>query len=316
MTSLIRKVPIAMSAIALALASLGNLLATYSPALRVTCGIVASALVLLVTLRIVTDFQAVLEELRTPATLAVFPAFFMALMQLATYIKPFAVGAATVLWGAAVALQLLVTAVFVQRFVFSLKLDQVLPSWFLIFVGYVVASVTSVPFAMQPAGRVLLYAGMLGYAVVLPLVVYRMLKVGDVPEPARATIAIFAAPPSLCLVGYLAVAESKNATVVYVLLAAAAVSLLYVFYRLPGILRLRFYPSVSALTFPFVISAIAFKQAGVFLGRAGAALPALDVLAPTMLVFATAMVLYVFVRYAIFLGAPVPAVPKTAVESE
>ncbi|MHB8923810.1 MAG: TDT family transporter, partial [Coriobacteriia bacterium] len=312
----IRRVPIAMSALALALASLGNLLGAYSPALRLTCGLVAGGLVLLVVLRIATDYPTVAAELRTPAALAVLPALFMALMQLATYIKPFASGVATVLWGAAVALQLLVTALFIWRFVFSFKLVQVLPSWFLIFVGYVVASVTSPAFAMEPLGRVLLYTGLVGYAVALSLVVYRMIKAGELPDPARATIAIFAAPPSLSIVGYLAVAEVRQPVVVYVLLALSIGSLLYVFSRLPGVLKLPFYPSAAALTFPMVITAIAFKQAGTFLAKTDSPIPALGVLAPAMLAIAAVMVLYVLVRYAIFLGAPFVAAPRAAVEAE
>ncbi|MHB8705434.1 MAG: TDT family transporter [Coriobacteriia bacterium] len=316
MMSLIRRVPIATSALALGTASLGNLLQTYSPALRMTCGIIAGGLALLVVLRVATDYPAVAAELRTPAALAVLPALFMAFMQLAIYIKPFASGAATVLWGAAVAMQLLVTAVFLSRFVFSFKIAHVLPSWFLIFVGYVVASVTSPAFAMEPLGRALLYTGLVGYAVALPLVVYRMIKAGDLPEPARATIAIFAAPPSLCLVGYLAVAEPKQPVVVYALLAFSIGSLLYVFSRLPGILKLSFYPSAAALTFPLVITAIGFKQAGAFLATAGNPMPALGIFAPAMLAIAAAMVLYVFVRYAAFLGAPLVAAPGAAVETE
>ena len=41
---------------------------------------------------------------------------------------------------------------FVARFVASFKLAQVLPAWFLVFVGFVVASVTSPAFGMQPVG--------------------------------------------------------------------------------------------------------------------------------------------------------------------
>lgn len=303
--SFIRRIPIPMSALALATASLGNLLLPYSSAIRAVCGVVAAVLVLLVLARIAFDFSGVRKELENPAVMAVFPAFFMALMLLATYLKPYAAAPAQALWMGALVVQLLVAVVFAYRFIGSFKLAQVLPGWFLVFVGFVVGSVTSPAFGAQSVGRVLLYAGLIGYVGVLAAVVYRMVKVGDLPEPALPTVAIFAAPPSLCLVGYLAVTSAKQAGVVYALLAIAAASLVYVLTRLPRILKTRFYPTYAALTFPFVISAIALKQSNVFLAKtaAGSFIPKAAIMA--MDGFATVMVLYVLVRYVMFLLAPV-----------
>jgi exfoliative toxin A/B len=150
---------------------------------------------------------------------------------------------------------------------------------------------------------VLLYAGLLGYAGVLPVIVYRLVKGPALPDPALPTLAIFAAPPSLCLVGYLAVTEAKQLPVVYALLAVAAASLLFVLASLPRILRVRFAPTYAALTFPFVISAIALKQSALLLATTGAAfVPKAAVIA--MDTFAAAMVAYVLVRFVGFLTAP------------
>jgi exfoliative toxin A/B len=311
--SFIRRIPIPMSALALGTAALGNLLLSYSPVIRAVCGVIATALVLLILARIAFDFAGVRKELENPAALAVFPAFFMALMLLATYLKPYAATPAKILWIAALALQLLVVALFVMRFVASFKLAQVLPGWFLVFVGFVVGSVTSPAFSAQPVGRVLLYAGLIGYVGVLVAVVYRMVTVGDLPEPALPTVAIIAAPPSLCLAGYLAVIPVKEPLVAYVLLAFAGASIVYVLTRLPRILKTRFYPSYAALTFPFVISAIALKQSSVFLAKtaAGSFIPKAAVMA--MDGFATVMVLYVLVRYAMFLLAPAEETSPAAV---
>jgi exfoliative toxin A/B len=310
--SLVRRVPVAMSALALGLAALGNLLLPYSQELRAVCGLMAAAIVLLLVARVALDISSVRTELRNPAALAVLPAFFMAVMVLATYGKPYAPGPARYVWLVALALQLLVVAVFVTRFVVPFDLAKIMPAWFLVFVGFVVASVTSPAFGMQAIGRPLLYLGMFGYAAVLPAVAYRAIKGPALPEPALPTVAIFAAPPSLLLVGYLAVADAKVAVVVYALLALAAVSLLYVLASLPKLLRLRFCPACAALTFPFVISAIALKQSAAFLSTTGSGsfIPGLAV--TLMDVFAAAMVVYAMVRYAAFLMAPQQQVEPSA----
>lgn len=305
---IIRKIPIPAGALALGLASLGNLLGQFSPVARAVCGVLSAALVVALFARFAFDWPAVSAELRTPPALAVLPATLMALMQLATYLKPLAPGAATVIWSVAVIAQLLVSALFIWRFVFKFSLAQVLPSWFLIFVGFVVASVTSPAFGMVPAGRALLVAGSAGYAIALPLVAWRLVKLGDVPAPALGTLGIVAAPPSLLLVGYLAVVEAKQPVVVYALLALAAASLLFVSWRLPAILRAGFSPALSGLTFPLVISAIAFKQSGAFLAKTGTPVPALGAIAPALAAIATLAVAYVFVRYVLFLASPAPVV--------
>jgi len=300
----IRKVPVAISALALGVASLGNLLASYSEAVRLACGAVAAALVLLVLVRAAFDWAGVRAELKNPAALAVLPTLFMALMLLATYIKPLVGGPALWLWAAALALQFATVAVFLGRHVRPAELAKALPAWFVVFVGYVVASVTSPAFSMQPLGRVLLWIGLAGYALVLPAIAYRVFKLNDLPDPLIPTVAIFAAPPSLCLVGYLAVAETKQPAVVYALLALCVLSLLYATARLPKILGLGFHPSFAALTFPFVISAIALKQSAAFLTATGSGSPALGTASLAATAIAALLVAYVLTRYAVFLAAP------------
>jgi len=313
--SFIRRIPIPMAALALGLASLGNLLLPYSPALRAACGVVAAAVVLLIVARIAFDFSGVRAELKSPATLAVLPALFMALMLLATYLKPYAAGPAKVLWMGALAMQLVVVGVFAVRLVGTFTLTQVIPGWFLVFVGFAVASVTSPAFGALPVGRILLYAGLLGYVGILPVIVYRMVKVGALPEPALPTVAIFAAPPSLCLVAYLAVTEAKQAVVVYALLGVAAVSVMYVLSCLPRVFKTSFQPSYGALTFPFVISATALKQSNAFLATTagGSFIPKMAV----MLVdgFAVLMVLYVLVRYVAHIASPVRETNPTSAQA-
>lgn len=302
--SFIRRVPLPMSALALGLAGLGNLLLPYSPVIRIVCGVLAAVVIALIVLRLALDFSRARAELSAPANLAVFPAFFMALMLLATYLKPAAPLLAKGLWVAALIAQLAVAGVFVTRHVAKFELSSVLPGWFLVFVGFVVASVTSPAFDLQPVGKALLYAGILGYAVALPVIAFRMLRHPELPAPAVPTIAIFAAPPSLCLVGYLTVADAKSPAVVYALLAIAGASLLYVVANLPRIVRGGFFPSYAALTFPLVISAIALKQSNAFLSAtpAGSFIPPVAIVAMDMV--AAGAVLYVAAHYARHLLAP------------
>ena len=74
--------------------------------------------------------------------------------------------------------------------------------------------------------------------------------------------------------------------------------LVLVLARLPLFMRLRFYPSFAAMTFPFVITATALGKALAFLRASGVALPAvLDWLLVVEMLLACAMVAFVVVHY-------------------
>jgi len=67
------------------------------------------------------------------------------------------------------------------------------------------------------------------------------------------------------------------------------------------LLQLRFYPSYSAFTFPFVISAIASKQTAGFLMKSGIEASYLQPIIWIQTILAVLLVCYTLLRYCIFL---------------
>lgn len=313
MMGLLRRVPVAVGSLALGLAGVGNLIASRSAGARVACGLLAAAALALLAAAAVADWRRVRADLSTSAALSVLPASFMAVMILATYVAPAAPAAAKALWVLALAAQLAVSVVFLSRHFVRLSVAEVLPSWFLVFVGYVVAALTSPAFSMQTLGRGLVVVGAAGYLVSLALVAYRLRRLGLPPEPARPTIAIFAAPPSLLLAGYLAAFPAKQPAVAWALMAVSALSVTAVLAYLPRVVGRRFYPAYAALTFPFVITAVAFKQAGAFVATASGPLPVLAGATTALEVIAVFMVAFVTARYVAFLATPARAPQAAAV---
>ncbi|MFV0414252.1 MAG: TDT family transporter [Oscillospiraceae bacterium] len=297
---LLQKIPVPICGLALGLAALGNLLLPYGAALRYICGALSLLVLLALTLKAILNFGGVKKELENPVVFSVLPTYTMAWMLLAAYLKPFAPLPALVLWYAALVLQFVIIALFCARFVLHFNLNKVFPSWFITFVGFVVASVTAPAMGTTALGQVLFYIGFVLYLVLLPLVVYRLTMVAQYPKPALPTLAIFCAPIGLCLAGYLAAFEQKNTVLLYVLLVMAAASYLFVLTQLPALLRLPFFPSYSSFTFPLVICAIGFNRAGALLAGG----PLFTALAFVSTLVAVAAVLYVLVRYCLFLFAP------------
>ncbi|HIS39443.1 MAG TPA: TDT family transporter [Candidatus Aphodovivens avistercoris] len=320
MRTLIKSVPIPAAGVALGLAALGNLLQPHAEAAHVVCGVLSLCFVALLVAKIVLFPGMIRDDLKNSIFASVSATLFMTLMQLATYLAPALHQAAFALWCAAVAGHLVLMAWFTVRYILHFKLAEVFPTYFICYVGIVVASVTCPAFGMQAVGQTLFWFGFFCYLVLLVVVSARYVK-HEIPEAARPLFCIYTAPMSLSLAGYLSCMEQPNAAFVVALLVLAQLLLVLVLARLPLFMKLRFYPSFAAMTFPFVITATALGKATAFLREAGLLQPgalsvALDVLLVAETVLACAMVLFVTVHYARFFVRSVKTPDDVAVKRE
>jgi len=296
MMKFIRSVPMAISGLSLGLAALGNLLLPFGAEIRYICGVLSFIVLIVFTLKVFLDFPHAREELKTPVPLSVLPTSTMALMLLCTYIRPFAGEVALIIWYVAVVTHVFIMLLFFKLFIIGFKIDTVYPSWFVVFVGIVTVSVTAPVMNARPVGQFAFYAGFTLYFIALILIIYRLTRPIHIPPPLRLTTAIFTAPASLCIVGYFSSFEQRNEILVYILLALAVISYIFVMIKmLSEYLKVRFYPTYSAFTFPFVISATAFRFGNAFLIERGISFFA--PVAEISLWIAVVLVAYVFIHY-------------------
>jgi len=301
MMKFVRSVPMATSGLALGLAALGNLLLPLGAEVRYVCGILSFIVLTVFASKVFLDFPHAREELKTPVPLSVLPTSTMALMLLCTYIRPFAGDVALYIWYAAVVTHVFIMLVFFKRFILGFEIGNVYPSWFVAFVGIVTVSVTAPAMNARPIGQIVFYTGFVLYFIALALIIYKLSKKIHVLEPLRLTTAIFTAPMSLCLVGYFNsfAAEERNAILIYVMLSIAVISYLYVTIKmLSTYLHVRFYPTYAAFTFPYVISATAFRLGNAFLIERG-----INFFAPVAFIsmwIAVVIVAYVLIHYVRF----------------
>lgn len=316
MAELIKKVPIPTAGVALGLAALGNLLQPYSDMARGLCGALSLALVLLLLAKIVRHPDMIRADFKNPILASVSATLLMAIMQLSTYLAPATLWGGFALWAMAIGLHLGLMAWFTARFIRRFQLKEVFPTYFICFVGIIVASATSPTYGAEALGYGLFWFGFACYLVLLGVITYRYAK-HEVPEGARPLFCIYTAPMSLSLVGYLATAADPSPLMVAVMLVLAQAFLVLVLARLPKFLALPFYPSYAAMTFPFVITATALSQGVAFLNGLGAGLPlALDVLVLAEMGLAIVMVGYVTVCYLqfFFKRAEQPVAQPAAIE--
>lgn len=298
---MIKKIPLPIAGVMLALAATGNLIQTYSPELRLVFGAVSALIGILLVIKFVMYPKDLLEDLKNPVMASVAPTFSMACILLAAYIKPYISNAAIVLWFTGIILHCLLIISFTFRFILKFDIKKIFPSCFIVYVGLAVASITAPAFSMEALGQAIFWISFICYLILLAVISYRVIKVKGIPEPAQPLIIIFAAPASLCLAGYLTSFTEKNMIIVCLLAAISAIMYIFALTQFPRLLKLKFYPSFSAFTFPMVISAIAMKMMDGFLTKSGNNIAFLKYVVIAQTIIAVLAVLYVLFKYIIML---------------
>jgi exfoliative toxin A/B len=269
MMKFVRSMPMAVGGLSLAFAALGNLLLPlpYGEVLRYISGFLSVSILILFMLKVILDFPHAREELKTPVVLSVLPATTMTVMLLCVYLSPYLGAFAVVIWYLAIIAHLSFMFIFYKKFILDFKLNTVFPSWFIAFVGIATVSITAPVMGNVFIGQLFFFLGFFLYFVSLALIVWRMKTVKIFPEPIRPTIAIFTAPMSLLIVGYInsfLPQGQYSRMLLYFMIFIAIASYIYVTAMMFFLLRIKFYPTYAAFTFPYVISAIAFRSIATF----------------------------------------------------
>lgn len=297
----IKKIPLPMAAVMLALAALGNLLSSYNIMFKNVLGAISTIILIFLTIKIITCWNGVKKEVKNPVIAGVIPTYSMGVMLLAGYLKEISFTAGAILWWAGVLIHIGLIIFYTKNFIFGFDIKKMFPSTFIVYVGIGVGGITAPAFNLVSLGQVFFWFAFISLIILVPVLGYRTLIVKEIPEPAFPTTVIFAAPAALTLAAYLNSFTEKNIGMVAFL--AVLVMILYlcgIVYLMKG-LRLKFYPSYAAFTFPMVISAIAIKGTNGFLIKAEKGIPWLKYIVKFQEVIAIGVVLYVLIRFLMFI---------------
>lgn len=308
MKAFIKKVPVPLCGVALGLAALGNLLQSYSEGVRSVLGILAAALLLLFVIKCFMFPAMLREDMNNPIMASVAGTFPMALMLLSVYAKPLFGEVSKYIWFFAILLHVALIIYFTVKFIVKLAMPKVFASYYIVYVGIVVASLTAPAYEMLWLGAAAFWLGFVCLLALLALVSVRYIKHRQMPDPAKPLICIYAAPVSLCVAGYIQSVAPKSFGFLIAMYVVAFVLYLFSLIKAVGYLKLPFYPSYASFTFPFVISAIATKQTMVCAEKLGSALPFLQPVVLVETVVAVILVAYTLVRFIMFLAQKPKAV--------
>ena len=296
---MIEKIPIPICGLILAFLSLGNLLNDTHPLLKVICGIIGIVLLILILSKLVLYPKKIKEDFKNPIIASNSGTFSMSLMILSTYISPFMPSIAYGIWILGVALHILLIVYFTYHFIIrNFNISTVYPSYWIVFVGITMGAITAHAHNLDEIGFIFFLVGFIGMIFTFPLVIYRYINYKDIPNANKPLICIFTAILSILIVGYLNSYNDISIEFLMIMYIFACIFYIFALTKLIEYRNLEFYPSFAAFTFPFVISGLATK--GV-ISKIGPNIILNSVLSIET-VIATAIVLYVLIRYMKFLS--------------
>jgi exfoliative toxin A/B len=291
----------------LGFAGLGNLLQSYGEPLHVACGAISALLGVLLIAHLISDSGSLRRDMANPLLASISGTFPMALTLLAGYVRPLSVAFGAALWWIGFALHICLIVWFTATYVARFDLKKVFPSWYIVYVGIVAASLCAPSFGQQLIGAICFWFGLICFVPLTVVIVARYTKVGEPPAPARPVFCIMTAPASLCVAGYVQSVSPASAALLVVLEAVATIFYVVVLVRLPSLLsRKDFSPAYAAYTFPFAITAIALKQTMGLLAKLGYSVPWLGPIVVIETVIATVLALYALVRFLMHIFARKP----------
>ncbi|WP_284202891.1 TDT family transporter [Psychromonas marina] len=307
-------VPTALAGLALAIASLGwswENIGAFHGTVQITGALIASLLLAILSLKFLLNPSVLKEDIAHYMKGSMVPTFAMTTMVIASSVNYFNHQVAVGLWLIAIIFHLFFFIMFIYYRIQNVKFEHLLPSWFIPPIGIAVATISlpqgTLGTELQKIATISLQFGFVVYALMLPILIYRCFRYKKLTPPEQPTLAIFATPASLLLVGYLAAIEEPNYLSVILLSLLALSMTLFVYYCFKPLLRLPFTPAYAAFTFPLVMGATAMFKVSQFLQQSGShewLVKTVQYIAYMELFFATGMVLYVCARYLEYFKQP------------
>lgn len=259
-----QSVPPSQAALALGMIGLGHAWALYMPEvgiiIRPYLAGLGAILLFPVLVKYFTNFNTFINDIRHPLSGSLMAPMTMALLILCDYLAVISPMIAYPLWFAALLLHLTMAIMFFGFQLTNFKMCNLVPSWFLYPVGLISSSLAGTQFGHTVFSETLVNTCITIYFFMLPLVLYRLMFEGMLPRRARPTLAIMAAPINLTLATYLVNFSEPDPILTGALAGIAVTMTLFIYLCYIRLLRLKFQPSIAAVTFPSVISAIAMHR--------------------------------------------------------
>jgi len=203
-------------------------------------------------LKVVRYPQVAQGELEHPVMSAFVPTISISLLLLALCMLPLWRGLAAWLWGIGAALHLILTLHIVRSWMARdhFQLGHINPAWFIPAVGNVVAPLAGVPLGHEELSWFFFAVGISFWVILLVIVFYRILFHDPLPPMLLPTLFILIAPPAVGFLAYENLTDGSIDAFARILYYLALFFTLLLVIELPRFLKLPFFLSWWAYSFP------------------------------------------------------------------
>ncbi len=242
---------------------------------------------------------AVRAEFRHPIRVNFFPAISISILLMAGALLPHAPAVAEALFLVGAAGHLALALVIIKRWItHNIEIQHSNPAWFIPVVGNILVPVFGVRLGWPELSWFFFSVGLVFWLLLFTIVLYRIIFHDQLPQKFLPTLFILMAPPAIGLAAYLQLNGGAFDGFARVLLFSGLFIALLLVTMAPLFMRLSFFVSWWAYTFPSAALAIACLAYHEHLASAGS-----QVLAIVVLLAASAIITLVAVRTAAVLIA-------------
>lgn len=249
----------AMGVFGLALALRAGGFAASSEVVGIVGIVVLAGLFLMLGLKALRHWDALVEEWHHPVRLAFFPATTISLLLLATFLHEDHHALANGIWIVGAAGQGILTLVVISAWISARAFGpgHLSPAWFIPAVGNVVVPLAGVPLGHAEAAWYFFSVGLIFWIVLLTLVFNRLIFHDPLPGKLRPTLVILIAPPAVASLAWLQLNGGVLDAPARILLNLGYFFTALVAIQVPQLLKLPFALSFWALSFPLAAMTVA-----------------------------------------------------------
>jgi tellurite resistance protein len=215
-------------------------------------------LVLLYGVKVVRYPEQVIGELTDPVKMSFGATITVSLVLLSITTLQLAPTISKALWMTGASLHLLYTLYALNTWIHKtdFEIRHMSPAWFIPVVGNMLVPVAGVIYASPDISWFFFSIGLLFWLVLFTIIIYRMIFHHPLPDKLLPTLFILIAPPAVGFISYVKLSGGLDGFGRVLYFSALFLTLL-LFVQLPRFLRLPFYLSWWAYTFPLAAMTVA-----------------------------------------------------------
>lgn len=266
--NIFKSLPVALTGLALGVSGVSGALAmVYNPKILIIGNVISLFLLIPIVFKNLLHFNVFYNELKHPTLGSFIPTLDMALMNTSVVLYKLSPVLGKGLWLLCIIMHIVFATLFMYHRFKEWDIHHMVPSWFVPPIGIVVACVTSPLMGMPELSHILFYVGFIFYVIMLPMMLYRIMFLEPIDENRLPIFAVMAAPPNLCLAGYLIAFQNPDPALVRLLFPLGIFMTVLIYISMYKIFKIAFTPVYASFTFPLAIGSTAILKYSSYIGK-------------------------------------------------